>query len=83
MSTPPNPELQKTKMANLKDGDLGATWLDWIIGQSLLNEAIALIGPAALPRVAANLHKLLPISPGHRAKAKAPVAGIAVATGKI
>jgi len=39
-------ELQRKKMPK-REKDPGGLWLDWIIGQALLNEAISLIGPSA------------------------------------
>jgi hypothetical protein len=44
-------EIVDKKMAELNSGDLGGSWVDWIIAQALLDEARALIdGKVAIPQ---------------------------------
>src|SRR5262249_23733787 len=40
-------KLAKEKLRTIEEGDIGAEWVEWIIAQTLLREAKALIGNPA------------------------------------
>jgi hypothetical protein len=40
-------EIERTNLPKLESGDIGASWLDWIVAHALMREAKALIEGAS------------------------------------